>query len=155
MDPPGARLSPRGFQLPKRTQPLCNSCPLPCPWDMNFGMRHWWTGFVPEDELAHLGVDPVTSAELSDSERGSLCDSHPINSPRPSGDISICSPLAAGRSSSWATSLWKLVNSILQLHTEPTPPDAKRQLEPQKSCTPPWSQNQPAPRWETQTQDTA
>lgn len=87
MNPLGASSSPRGFQLPERIQPLCNSCPLPCPRDMDSGMRHQWTGFVPEDELEYLGVDPAISTELSDSERGSLCDSHPVNSPKPSGEI--------------------------------------------------------------------
>lgn len=35
---------------------------------MDSGMRHQGTGFVPEDELAHLGVDPVISTELTQKE---------------------------------------------------------------------------------------
>lgn len=81
MNPPGAGPSPQGFQLPERTQALCNSCPLPCPRDMGNGIRFQWTGFLPGEELAYLGGDPVVLTELPDSVRGSLRDSHPMNTP--------------------------------------------------------------------------
>lgn len=67
MNPPGAGPSPWGFQLPERTQALCNSCPLPRPRDTGSGMRHQWTGFLAEEELACLGDDPVILMELPDS----------------------------------------------------------------------------------------
>lgn len=87
MNPPGAGPSPWGFQLPERTQALCNSCPLPCPRDMGSGMRRQWTGFLPEEELAPLGDDPVILMELPDSVRGSVRDSRPMNAPIASDGI--------------------------------------------------------------------
>lgn len=94
MNPPGARPSPCGLQLPETTLASCNSCPLPRPRDMGTG-----TGLLAKEELAYLGDDPVILMELLDSIRGSLCYSHTTNAPVASDGISFCSPIATCRSS--------------------------------------------------------